>query len=114
MNNSKQDNSNTILKRLGKDFKNFLDVFGDTENISEETFEECALRNNLDDATTIELKQSLEDIKNGRHLISISAKPTKSRIKKLKSEQIDKVETITNRKMNIQRIETINNNELEL
>ena len=113
MKNSVKDNSNT-LKRFLNDLKSIGSLLSDSENNSNETLEECISTSGIDNATAAELLQSLEDIEKGRHLITVDTKVSKPRIKKLKSEQIEKVETITNTKMNIQRIETFNNNELEL
>lgn len=113
MKNSVKDNSNT-LKRFLDNLNVLRGLLNDPDYNSEKSFEENLATSGIDNATASELLQSLEDIEKGRHLITVDTKVSKPRIKKLKTEQIEKVETITNTRMNIQRIETFNNNELEL
>lgn len=113
MKNSVKDNSNT-LKRFLDNLNVLRGLLNDPEYNSEKSFEENLATSGIDNATASELLQSLEDIEKGRHLITVDTKVSKPRIKKLKTEQIEKVENITNTRMNIQRIETFSNNELEL
>lgn len=113
MKNSVKDNSNT-LKRFLDNLNVLRGLLNDPEYNSEKSFEENLAESGIDNARASELLQSLEDIEKGRHLITVDTKVSKPRIKKLKTEQIEKVENITNTRMNIQRIETFSNNELEL
>ena len=115
MKNSVKDNSNTISEKIIENVQDLTEAFTSSESdLDDKSFEESAVQSNVDNATTAILLQSLEDIEKGRHLITVDTKVSKPRIKKLKTEQIEKVENITNTRMNIQRIETFSNNELEL
>ena len=79
MSNIVPDNSNTIFSIWLKDLKNLLVFFNDANNYKK-TMDDYALDSDIDIASTArELKRSLDDIENGKHLeTAVSKIPQKS------------------------------------
>lgn len=79
MSNIVPDNSNTIFSIWLKDLKNLLVFFNDANNY-EKTMDDYALDSDIDIASTArELKRSLDDIENGKHLENkVSTVPQKN------------------------------------
>lgn len=115
MSNIVSDNSHTIFSALLEDIKN-LRVFFNNANNSEKTMEDYTEDSNIEIASTArELQKSLDDIEKGKHMQfsthNISKKQaspthTKSRTKKIVSEEISKVENL--------KIKKVTNNEHDL